>query len=53
MTQQLTLKSIAYQLPDRYVSSQEVDALCNAPLGYTENNIGIKSRYYFDKETVL
>lgn len=53
MTQQLTLKSIAYQLPDRYVSSQEVDALYNAPLGYTEKNIGIKSRYYFDKETVL
>ena len=53
MTQQLTLKSIAYQLPDRYVSSHEVDSLYKAPLGHTEKNIGIKSRYYFDKETVL
>ena len=53
MTQQLNIKSVVYHLPDRYVNSKEVDSLYNAPLGNTEKNIGIKSRYYFDKETVL
>ena len=53
MTQQLNIKSVVYHLPDRYVNSEEVDSLYNAPLGNTEENIGIKSRYYFDKETVL
>ncbi len=47
------LRSIAYCLPDRYVPSSEVDKLYKVPKGYTEQNIGIKSRYYFDKKTIL
>ena len=53
MSSQLFIKSLAYQLPDRYVSSEEVDCFYHAPVGYTQQYIGISSRYYFDKETVL
>ena len=49
----LQLQSIAYQLPDRYVPSSEIDEKYQTSTGYTEEHIGIKSRYYFDKETVL
>lgn len=49
----LHIASIAYELPDRYVLSNELDEKCQTPIGYTEEHIGIKSRYYFDKKTVL
>lgn len=49
----LHIESIAYELPDRYVSSSEIDTRCQTPAGYTEKHIGIKSRYYFNKKTVL
>ena len=49
----LHIASIAYELPDRYVLSNELDEKCQTPIGYAEEHIGIKSRYYFDKKTVL
>ena len=49
----LHIESIAYELPDRYVLSNELDEKCQTPIGYTEEHIGIKSRYYFDKKPVL
>ncbi|MBR3603641.1 MAG: hypothetical protein IKL48_03000 [Elusimicrobiaceae bacterium] len=49
----LHIESIAYELPDRYILSNELDEKCQTPIGYTEEHIGIKSRYYFDKKTVL
>ncbi len=53
MVQQLALKSIAYQTPDRYINSEIVDAQYSVSLDYTEQNIGIKFRYYFGNETDL
>lgn len=49
----LYIESLAYELPDRYVPSEEIDEKCQTPIGYTANHIGIKSRYYFDKRNVL
>ncbi len=49
----LFIKSIAYQLPDRLVPSAEVDGFYQAESGHTEKYVGIRSRYYFDKMSVL